>query len=156
MKKAAARPQRHRAGGLGGHVDQARQHEHQQDDRLELPGQIGVGSLADRRADLAHPLGPLVGPDHLADQPAGVKQTRDRDAQHDPKRDFLHEAVSRVGRESEELKFFLGGGATVAAAGAGGDAAAGAVLVPRPSWPPLAPAASRAPPAAPGRGSRTE
>ena len=97
MKKAAARPRATCCVDSGGGPEQAREHNHQRCDRLELPGQIRVGSLADRRADLTHAFSPFVGTHHLIDQTEGIDQTRDRNAQDDPKRDFLPEAVSRVG-----------------------------------------------------------
>ena len=74
---------------------------------LNWRAEIGVGSLSNGRADLAHSFGSLVCTHHLIDQTKGINQTRDRDAQDDPKRDFLDEAISRVGHEPEVMELFL-------------------------------------------------
>ena len=71
---------------------------------------IGVGSLPDRCADLAHSFGALVGTHDLIDQTEGINQARDRDTQDNPKRDFLPDAISRVGRETKVMKLFFGCG----------------------------------------------
>ena len=70
------RPHEERAGASDGdcpgrlsrEIHQAGQHEDEEDDRAELTAQIGIRSLPDRRADLAHLLRSLVGPIHLADK----------------------------------------------------------------------------------------
>ncbi len=145
----------HLLGRLGRGPEQSREHNHQRGDRLELPGQIGVGSLADRRADLAHSFGALVGTHHLIDQTEGINQTRDRDAQDNPKRDFLPDAISRVGREPEVMELFLVCGQLVPQREVEPQRPEPA-LEQRPSWPPLVPAAARALRMPPVRESRTE
>ncbi len=66
-----------------GEVEDGRDQEDQQDDRLELAGQIRVGPLPDRPGDHPHLLGPLVGPEHLPDQHPRVEQARHRHHEHD-------------------------------------------------------------------------
>ncbi len=93
-EKGGRPAERHLLGRLSSDPEKPREHDHQWGNRLELAGQIGIGSLSDRRPDLAHSLGPLIGTNHLVDQTEGINQTRDRNGQDDPKRDFLDDAIS--------------------------------------------------------------
>jgi hypothetical protein len=87
-----------------GEVKNGRDQKDQEDDRLELTRQIGIGPRPDRPADRAHLVGPLVGTEHLTDQHPGIAQPRDRHAQHDPERHAFERLVIGILHEGEILK----------------------------------------------------
>ena len=94
---------------FGCDVDQESKHQHEPRDRLELPGEISVRTLTNRRGNLAHLVSALISADNLVDQPKSINQSSDGNTQHHPQRDLLHEAIRRVGGECEVLKLRLSG-----------------------------------------------
>ena len=96
------------AAGLGGEVEDRGDQEDQGQEGHGLPHQVGPRSLAHGIGHVTHPLGALVGPQHLADQHAGIHQPGKGDHKGQDQTDPLGQSV--LGQRCEQHEGRLGGG----------------------------------------------